>query len=965
MNHARPTLGLVVFITALLASFFPARHASAGSGMINFTSKTIDITVNCRFAATGPQLTTLQGKLTQMSHVMWDATEGQLRLGTVTITCNEATLDTSDYWVYVNPLRSHSPVGTNLGVSGQSTGTLGAHTTQAYDRVGGVFGHEFGHLAFGLRDEYPENQTACGGMGPCIDTPDEQNQCLMQQSSGLSWSEFCVSANHDPKRGNNPACHVTPVNADGAPCAANCGEWDVTTLKYERSRQERANAKSCWQTLAATFPALAAPAGLPVVAEPGGFTAPTFTVNCAANSTFVLVLDRSGSMIWSVKKDNGEVCGNGIDDDGDGMIDEASDCAEARMQYVKESAAAILELANDSGISAGIVGFDEFASTVAPIQSIDTHLADLETAADAIAPGGQTAIGRGLDQGKTLLDADPTAAGAKAAIVITDGHNNRGPSPATSADAYHTAGYRIYTIATGEASNDALINDIADNTNGYSVNEPQADELVTAVAEMYAQYRNGGILVPRTPYVIDAGSGGSGTLAPHVGLPQQVIKDFRVPAENRIQFNVEPGMRRFTALLAGNLGNMSGFGVDATLIAPDGSTINAAAPPAGVRVVFRPFFTFVRVQAPMAGLWTLAIRTKSGAASRQTGTMIVISEHPESHLFVNLSRNVVTAAGQTVKVTVLPSYVSGLRDADVKAWLRAPDGTTTTVPITTGEDTRDVYTATLSTFPQHGAYDLIVDMSTTASTTNAPGENHPGEIEGPDLTVPIPPIQRSITRTVYADYGPWVCPPNRDCDGDGIIDESTTSDGDGDHVPASHDPDDNGDNIPDGNQQPPTGNGTKGQNPFAGLSGHRRWWLGGAVGSSHPLGSLNKVADANIYGKIDLSLRLTPAVAARLTGGFAQFTAQTAAGIPHPHYAHVSANVQLLAPFGPASRFFVNGGPGWYRSESGTTSGGLNVGFGWQVDLTAGNVIELGTDYHRVNGDHGRFITWHLGILFH
>jgi len=960
MSYSRPRPGPAVLIIALLASLIPIHHASAGSGMINFTNKTIDITVNCRFAATGPQLTTLQDKLTQMSHVMWDATEGQLRLGTVTITCNEATLDVADYWVYVNPLRSHSPVGTNLGVSGQSNGTLGAHTTQAYDRVGGVFAHEFGHLGLGLRDEYPENQTICGGMGPCMDAPDEQNQCLMQQSAGLTWSEFCVSSNHDPKRGNNPACHVNPPNADGAPCAAKCDEWDVTTLKYERSRQQSSIGKSCWEALVATFPSLAGPAVLPVVAEPGGFTAPAFTVNCAANSTFVLVLDRSGSMIWSVKKDNGEVCGNGIDDDGDGVIDEA-DCGETRMQYVKESAAAILELANDSGISAGIVGFDEFASTVAPIQSIDAHLADLENAADGINPGGQTAIGRGLDQGKVLLDADPTAAGAKAAIVITDGHNNRGPSPQTSADAYHTAGYRIYTIATGEASNDGVINDIADNTNGYSVNEPQADELVTAVAEMYAQYRNGGILVPRTPYVIEAGNTASGTLVPHAGLPQQVFKDFRVPAENRIQFNVEPGSRRFTALLAGNLGDMSGFGVDATLIAPDSTVINTAAPPAGVRVVFRPFFTFVRVQAPMAGLWTLAIRTKAGAAPRQTGTMIVISEHPESHLFVDLSRNVVTAPGQSVKVTVLPSYVSGLRDADVKAWLRAPDGTITAVPIATGEDTRDVYTATLSTFPQHGAYDLIVDMSTTATTTNVPGENHPGEIAGPDLTVPIPPIQRSITRTVYADFGPWICPAPRDCDGDGIINESTTFDGDDDHVPASHDPDDNGDNIPDGNQQPPAGNGPNGKNPFG---GHRRWWFGGAVGSSHPLGKLNEVADANIYGKVDLSVLLTSAIAARLTGGFAQFTAQPAAGIAHPHYAHLSANVQFLAPSGTASRFFANGGPGWYRSESGTTSGGFNVGFGWQVDLTAGNVIELGTDYHRVSDKRGRFITWHLGILF-
>lgn len=945
----RITPAVLVALSLLLAG--PAR---AGSGSINFAGKTVDITLNCRFAATAPQLTTLQDKLTQMSHVLWDATEGQLRLGNVTITCNETTLDAADFWVYVNPIRSSSPVGTNLG-------TLGAHTKQAYDRVGGVFAHEFGHMALALRDEYAENQTACGGQGPCMDAPDEQNQCLMQQSSGLTWSEFCVSSNHDPKRGNNPACHVKPPDADGAPCADKCEEWDIATLKYERSKQQRFIGKSCWEALTTTFPSLAKPAGLPVVAEPGSFTAPNFIVNCTPNSTFVLVLDRSGSMQWSVKKDNGEVCANGKDDDGDGMVDETSDCAQSRMEYVKESAAAILELANDSGIAAGIVGFDEFASTVAPIQAIDTNLAALEAASDGISPGGQTAIGRGLDEGKVLLDGDPTAAGAKAAMVITDGHNNRGPSPLTSADAYHTAGYRIYTVATGEASNDAVINDIADNTNGYSVNEPEADELVTAVAELYTQYRNGGILVPRTPYIVDASSTATGTLFPHVGFPGRVVsKDFRVPGEARIEFNVEPGTRRFTALLAGNLADMAGFGLEARLIAPDSSVIDAAAPPAGVRVVFRPFFTFVRVQAPQGGLWTLAIRTRAGAAPVQTGTMIVVSEHPEAHMFVDLDRNVLTAPGQSVKVTVLPSFVSGLRNADVRAFLRAPDGTTTPVPLTTGEDTRETYTATLSTFPQHGAYDLIVDMSTTAATTNDPGENPPDDPSGASLATAIPPMQRSITRTIYADYGQWVCPDGRDCDGDGITGESTTADGDGDHVPASHDPDDNDDNIPDANQ--PSGNGP--DNPFTSV-GRRRWFFGGAVGSAHPLGSLNKVADANIYGKIDFAIPFSSALVARLAAGFAQFTAESAAGIPHPYETHLSANIQFLAPFGPASRVFVNGGPGLYRSESNSTTAGLNIGLGWQIDVTAGNVIELGTDYHLAAGDHSRrFVTWHLGILF-
>ena len=222
MKATCPRIGRVLLMgVSFFASLILSRDASAGNGMINFTSNTIDITVNCRFAATAPQLTTLEGKLTAMSHLLWDATEGQLRLGNVTITCNEATLDAADYWVYVNPFRSFSNIGPNVGVTGQSNGTLGSHTKQFYDETGGVFAHEFGHNGFGLRDEYAENQTICGGQGLCIDTPTEQNQCLMQQSSGLTWSEFCVRRiTMEPRE--QPPLHVKPAYADGAPCAVKC-----------------------------------------------------------------------------------------------------------------------------------------------------------------------------------------------------------------------------------------------------------------------------------------------------------------------------------------------------------------------------------------------------------------------------------------------------------------------------------------------------------------------------------------------------------------------------------------------------------------------------------------------------------------------------------------------------------------------------------------------------------------------
>ena len=305
------------------------------------------------------------------------------------------------------------------------------------------------------------------------------------------------------------------------------------------------------------------------------------------------------------------------------------------------------------------------------------------------------------------------------------------------------------------------------------------------------------------------------------------------------------------------------------------------------------------------------IRTTAGAASRQTGTMIVVSEHPESHLFVDLSQNVVTAPGQSVKVTVLPDYISGLRDADVKAWLRAPDGTITAVSIATGEDTRETYTATLSAFPQHGAYDLIIDMKTTGATTNDPGENIPGEPDRPALTVAIPPIQRSITRTIYADYGPWVCPPSQDCDGDGITGESTTSDGDGDHVPASHVRRQR-DNVPDGKQP-----GSNGHNPFDGATA-------GVAAGVRGAAALRIARRSDRWRTRTLRQdRLAVPISTRSSRVWPRALRNSPRNRlrnPASVLRHLSASA-WLAPLGPLA-FLRERGPGWYRSESNATSGG-------------------------------------------
>jgi hypothetical protein len=144
---------------------------------------------------------------------------------------------------------------------------------------------------------------------------------------------------------------------------------------------------------------------------------------------------------------------------------------------------------------------------------------------------------------------------------------------------------------------------------------------------------------------------------------------------------------------------------------------------------------------------------------------------------------------------------------------------------------------------------------------------------------------------------------------------------------------------------------------------HGQCWWGGAVGSAHPRDRLNTISDAGIYGQLDIVHLLSTSLAVRLALGFSQFTAEPALPVTHPHYTHLSANLQWLTPGGAASRLFINGGPGLYRDEGGSTTAGGNIGAGVQIDVSSMNKLELGADYHFVGDNRGRFVAWHLGIL--
>src|SRR4029453_4876104 len=287
-----------------------------------------------------------------------------------------------------------------------------------------------------------------------------------------------------------------PCTAGAAPCTTNCQFFNPTTARYETSQETGICGGDCWTRLVTNFPFLTAPAALPVAAAPGGLVNPVFIDNCQAADTVLLVLDRSGSMSWNTESDNGEVCGNGIDDDGDGSVDEADDCTMPRLALVKAGARAWLELASGEGVKAGVVSFNQLPSQDAAFQDVNAaNLPVLEGAVDALVAGGQTAIGRALTS-TALLFGGQTGAVNKTAFLISDGVNTEGETPQSVVPSPQAQGIRVFTISTGGPSDDTTLGEISGSTSGSQIDSRDASALVSAFARQWARYRNSGGLIP-------------------------------------------------------------------------------------------------------------------------------------------------------------------------------------------------------------------------------------------------------------------------------------------------------------------------------------------------------------------------------------------------------------------------------------------------------------------------------------
>lgn len=138
------------------------------------------------------------------------------------------------------------------------------------------------------------------------------------------------------------------------------------------------------------------------------------------------------------------------------------------------------------------------------------------------------------------------------------------------------------------------------------------------------------------------------------------------------------------------------------------------------------------------------------------------------------------------------------------------------------------------------------------------------------------------------------------------------------------------------------------------------------VGSSHPGKDMDEDIDANIYFQLDFIYPFAPRHELQLRVGMAQFTAETAANIPHPYYECVTLNwMYLMGLFSNGFRVYSSLGAGYYMPKDGDDVAGANVGGTFRMPIDDYFSIDFGIDGHILMDDPMTvFYTFKLGVVY-
>ena len=517
--------------------------------------------------------------------------------------------------------------------------------------------------------------------------------------------------------------------------------WNTNTNRWETSDQTMAHGGSDWDALVKNYTFLTAPAGRPVEAAPAVCnTPPTFVEDIVGSDQVLLVMDRSGSMAWSSRKGVVEVCGNRVDDDRDGQIDEKP-CAESRLSFAQAAARAFVDLQQRRGIQLGLMRFNDGNKLVRRVANLTTgNAAAYRTDINALVASGTTAIGSALDASRTEFARVKTAGRSRTALLLTDGYSNAGSDPAKAAAALKKMNVRVFSIPAGRQADNALLGRISKETGGDVLAAPDIAELPAIYAELAARHRGEALALPRTRFAVAQFP----DQAREEGEPAEPI----VP-ETSFDVPVEPGADALMVFIAGRNAEMVTWSVGFELHGPNGELFDHNSP----EVTADPYYLFVRVPHPAAGMWTLRALPTGGGL--QEGTALAHVEHPAPD-FVAAALPRLASVAAPVRITATPGYEIELDgELYIDGVVRRPDGSEVPITLSRLAPNRP-WRTDFSDYIGQGTYEVRLHLDAYAPMTAA-GESI---FEGDErLNIVVPAFERYTTTSFYVtDGGLPECP---------------------------------------------------------------------------------------------------------------------------------------------------------------------------------------------------------------
>lgn len=721
-------------------------HSFGGIGRIhdNGNLGVIDLAVDIGWKSTEAEFEYIKKEFAKASELLWDASEGQIRLGTITFHQMAANPFVADIFVKPGDGRPHS---TGVGTIGSQAHLIRTYYDTFHQQpdwmMGLIIAHELGHYALGLYDEYRPNDGVpdCNTQGSCFagdgdqGVPmDHENNCIMEPSTYrvndeyFGSSEFCVASNHD--------------------LDLTCGPDIWGFMAGRETQQTKRSGHSCFETLASNFAFIQLPHNLPTAEPPPNFVAPSFIDQRNFAEAIMLVLDRSGSMTLSTENDYSEVCNNGLDDDLDKLVDEP-DCTGSRMEYLMAASRLFLDLAfhSEEEVRVGIVSYSDNASLDHPITTLDARsLPILKARINGLSATGLTNTGDALSLAHAELVNQKDA--LRSALLFTDGYWNRGPDPVQVASSMAADEILVHAIGTGPAVHSEFLSEVSGESYGYPYYEADGAALPSAFANSWARMFGRTAIIPKIPFHTN-----TVVNAPEIPKTHEIPGDAWFTGEtgldtipqgavvNEIEFLVPSESRSLVAILSGAMPDMGNFDVDGELVSPSGDVCQIGAGQQPCVIVTDPHYRILILEEPEEGAWKLRIWSgKLGLEQR--GFATVLYKGPEPALRVDMKEKAVSIHDSAV-VEITPMFGSSLRDIDrFELMVRDPAGGLQSFPI--HEAPKGGYFAEIQGLQYRGLHQVAVLARSGPSTYRSLGESWVGLPPG-STQVPLFEVGASIT----------------------------------------------------------------------------------------------------------------------------------------------------------------------------------------------------------------------------